>query len=39
MVWQDGSYRECKYQIQYAGGGRQLRLVCGDTGEIWQPSE
>lgn len=36
MLWEDNSYRECQYKVEQSGRGPQLKLVCGDKGEVWQ---
>jgi hypothetical protein len=35
MIWDDNSWNDYKYQVQSTPEGRQLRLVSGNSGEIW----
>jgi hypothetical protein len=39
IIWDDNTYRECAYQFQGGGGGRQLRLACGGDGEVWEQAQ
>ncbi len=36
MIWEDNSWEEYRYQIQQTSQGRQLRMVCGDSGQVWK---
>ena len=36
MIWEDNSWEEYQYQIQQTAQGRQLRMVCGNSGQVWK---
>jgi hypothetical protein len=38
IIWDDNTVRDCAYQIDQAGAGPLLRMVCGGKGEIWEPA-
>jgi hypothetical protein len=36
LMWDDGSWQDYKYKIEGSASGRELKLVCGSSGETWQ---
>ena len=36
LLWGDGSWEDYKYELRRAEQGRQLRLVTGTKGELWE---
>lgn len=36
MIWEDNSWEEYQYQIHQTAQGRQLRMVCGNSGQVWK---
>jgi hypothetical protein len=36
MIWKNNSWEEYKYQILQTPQGRQLRMVCGNSGQVWK---
>ena len=39
MIWDDDSWQDYQYTLHLTGESRELRLVCGNRGEIWKESD